>query len=82
MGHDVKRVFGQRKMVETKNAATCKFIEGERPYGPSPWCDAPTVRGKSYCPYHCRVAYRPFDDTAAKGFTEWAAGKNGTRKYG
>lgn len=71
-GVNFMRTYQQRKMAADAPPKTCKFIEGERPYGPQPYCDKPTVENSSYCPYHHRVCFKPFDETAAKGFTRWA----------
>lgn len=66
--------YHQRKLAGISlPAATCKFIAGDRPYGPNPYCDKPTVDDTSYCQQHRKICFKEFDAAAAKGFEKWAA---------
>lgn len=50
------RTFSQRKGADIGWSKTCCWIEGERPYGDSPFCDAVSIENSSYCaPHHARA---------------------------
>lgn len=67
-GPNFLKTFKQRVGANIAPSRSCKFIEGHKPYGPSPWCDKPTDGETSYCPEHRAICFRQMDERTTLGF--------------
>lgn len=48
------------------SAGMCRFVvDDPQSRGEFLFCGAPVMPGKVYCPFHCRIAYRPLESREA-----------------
>ena len=59
---DFLRTYRQRVGADIGPSRFCCYVAGTKPYGPDPFCGAPSKPGCSYCERHhaiCHVAPDP-----------------------
>lgn len=67
-GVNFLRTYGGRSGANIGPSKTCMFIAGEAPYGPSPWCGAPSLPDKSWCAEHHARCYRTMNHGLQRDF--------------
>ena len=65
------KTYKQRKGANVGPPKTCKYIEGDKPYGPDPYCNLPCVHGFSYCRDHKFICYQIQDEKSAESFAKY-----------
>lgn len=67
------KTYQQRSGANVGPSRTCKWISGVKPYGPRPYCDAPTVEGYSWCEHHKEIVFKPMVADSTEGFMKHTA---------